>query len=97
MNMDFLKGNPALNNISPEKLQFLMDFAANNQGGGGDAKSMASVLMNASSNAKKQGMTFSNTETELLLEIFKQNMSEEERNKTDKMIQMMRMFSKGKR
>lgn len=96
MDMNFLKGNPALNNISPEKLQFLMDFASNNPGNG-DAKSMASVLMNAATSAKKQGMTFSNTETELLIEIFKQNMSEEERNKTDKMIQMMRMFSKGKR
>lgn len=96
MNMDFLKGNPALNNISPEKLQFLMDFAANNQDCG-DAKSMASVIMNASANAKKQGLTFSGTETELLLEIFKQNMSEEERSKTDKMIQMMRMFSKRKK
>ena len=30
MNLDFLKGNPALNDISPEKLQFLMDFASNN-------------------------------------------------------------------
>ena len=28
MNLDFLKGNPALNDISPEKLQFLMDFAS---------------------------------------------------------------------
>lgn len=26
MNLDFLKGNPALNDISPEKLQFLMDL-----------------------------------------------------------------------
>lgn len=91
MNLDFLNQNPALKDISPEKLQFILDFAANNPGG--DAKTMASVLMNAATNAKKQGMSFSPNETDLLIEIFKQNMSEEERKKTDQLIRMMRTFS----
>ena len=68
MNLDFLKGNPALNDISPEKLQFLMDFASNNTDAK-DAKSMASTVMNAANNAKQNGMTFSNTETTLLIEL----------------------------
>ncbi|MDE7436186.1 MAG: hypothetical protein K2N01_10280 [Lachnospiraceae bacterium] len=93
MNLDFLKGNPALNNISPEKLQFLMDFASQNHSGG-DMKSMANTMMNAANNARSQGMTFSNTETELLIEILKQNMSEEERKKADQMLKMMRTFGK---
>ena len=88
MNLDFLKGNPALNDISPEKLQFLMDFASNNADTK-DAKSMASTVMNAANNAKQNGMTFSNTETTLLIELLKQNMSEAERVKADKMLQMM--------
>lgn len=96
MNLDFLKGNPALNDISPEKLQFLMDFASNNADTK-DAKSMASTVMNAANNAKQNGMTFSNTETTLLIELLKQNMSEAERVKTDKMLQMMQMLQKKKK
>lgn len=96
MNLDFLKGNPALNDISPEKLQFLMDFASNNTDAK-DAKSMASTVMNAANNAKQNGMTFSNTETTLLIELLKQNMSEAERAKTDKMLQMMQMLQKRKK
>ena len=96
MNLDFLKGNPALNDISPEKLQFLMDFASNNADTK-DAKSMASTVMNAANNAKQNGMTFSNTETTLLIELLKQNMSEAERAKTDKMLQMMQMLQKKKK
>lgn len=96
MNLDFLKGNPALNDISPEKLQFLMDFASNNTDTK-DAKSMASTIMNAANNAKQNGMTFSNTETTLLIELLKQNMSEAERVKADKMLQMMQMLQKKKK
>jgi len=96
MNLDFLKGNPALNDISPEKLQFLMDFASNNADTK-DAKSMASTVMNAANNAKQNGMTFSNTETTLLIELLKQNMSEAERVKADKMLQMMQMLQKKKK
>lgn len=96
MNLDFLKGNPALNDISPEKLQFLMDFASNNTDTK-DVKSMASTVMNAANNAKQNGMTFSNTETTLLIELLKQNMSEAERVKADKMLQMMQMLQKKKK
>jgi hypothetical protein len=96
MNLDFLKGNPALNDISPEKLQFLMDFASNNADTK-DAKSMASTVMNAANNAKQNGMTFSNTETTLLIELLKQNMSEAERVKADKMLQIMQMLQKKKK
>ena len=96
MNLDFLKGNPALNDISPEKLQFLMDFASNNADTK-DAKSMASTVMNAANNAKQNGMTFSSTETTLLIELLKQNMSEAERVKADKMLQMMQMLQKRKK
>lgn len=55
---------------------------------------MASTVMNAANNAKQNGMTFSNTETTLLIELLKQNMSEAERVKADKMLQMMQMLQK---
>ena len=53
--------------------------------------------MNAANNAKQNGMTFSNTETTLLIELLKQNMSEAERVKADKMLQMMQMLQKRKK
>lgn len=90
------KRQSCLNDISPEKLQFLMDFASNNADTK-DAKSMASTVMNAANNAKQNGMTFSNTETTLLIELLKQNMSEAERVKADKMLQMMQMLQKRKK
>lgn len=95
MNLDFLKGNPALNDISPEKLQFLMDFDSNNTDTK-DAKSMASTIMNAANNGQTKRYDFSNTETTLLIELLKQNMSEAERVKADKMLQMMQMLRKRK-
>lgn len=58
---------------------------------------MASTVMNAANNAKQNGMTFSNTETTLLIELLKQNMSEAERVKADKMLQMMQMLQKRKK
>lgn len=58
---------------------------------------MASTVMNAANNAKQNGMTFSNTETTLLIELLKQNMSEAERVKADKMLQMMQMLQKKKK
>lgn len=94
MNLDFLKGNPALNNMSPEKLQFLMEFASNEPKG--DAKSMAATLMSTVSSAKHKGMTFSPTETGLLIEILKQNMSEAECKKADKIIALMNNYKKSK-
>ena len=93
-NLDFLKGNPALNNLSPEKLQFLMDFATNEPQG--NAKSMASTLMSTVSNAKRKGMTFSPAETGLLIEILKQNMSEAECKKADQIISLMNNYRKPK-
>ena len=80
---DLLKqGN--MGNISPEKLNFLMQFA--NQNHSGNAKEMASELSQAASTAKKEGIEFSENERDIL----KQNMSEEERKKTDMILSLMK-------
>ena len=80
---DLLKqGN--MGNISPEKLNFLMQFA--NQNHSGNAKEMASELSQAASTAKKEGIEFSENERNIL----KQNMSEEERKKTDMILSLMK-------
>lgn len=74
-------------NIPPEKLNFLMQFA--NQQHSNNAKDMASELTQAASNAKQNGIEFSETERDLLIDILKQNMSEEERKKTDMLLTLM--------
>ena len=94
MNLDFLKNNPNLKNMDADKLRFLMDFAAQNPTG--DMKSMASVLMNASSSAKNKGVEFTSDETSILVELLKQNMSPEEQKKADQIMLLMNTMRKKK-
>ncbi|MCI8327368.1 MAG: hypothetical protein HFI37_06300 [Lachnospiraceae bacterium] len=75
-------------NLSPEKLDFLMQFA--NQQHSKNAKEMASELTKAASTAKSSGIEFSETERDLLINILKQSMSEEERKKTDMILSLMK-------
>lgn len=88
MNMDFFKNNENFKNISPEKLNFLMNFAAQNKTG--NAKEMSNMIMGAVSNAKKEGIQFTPNETDLIIEILKQNMSPEEQRKADQILMLMR-------
>ena len=84
---DLLKqGN--MGNISAEKLNFLMQFA--NQIHSGYAKEMASELSQDASTAKKEGIEFSENERDMMINILKQNMSEEERKKTDMILSLMK-------
>ena len=84
---DLLKqGN--MGNISPEKLKFLMQFE--NQNHSGNAKEMASELSKAANNKKKEGIEFSENERDMMINILKQNMSEEERKKTDMILSLMK-------
>lgn len=75
-------------NIPPEKLNFLLQFA--NQQHSNNAKEMASELTKAASTAKNEGIEFSETERDLMIDILKQNMSEEERKKTDMILSLMK-------
>lgn len=75
-------------NIPPEKLNFLLQFA--NQQHSNNAKEMASELSKAASTAKNQGIEFSESERDLMIDLLKQNMSEEERKKTDMLLTLMK-------
>lgn len=87
MDYDFLTNNPMLKNISPEKLQFLMNFASAEKPT--DIKDMMPFLLGTMNSAKKQNIQFSDPETELLVNILKQNMSPEEAAKADKILKLM--------
>ena len=85
---DFLKNNPLLNGMSPEKLQFLMNFASSPKPT--DIKEMMPFLLSATNSAKNKNIQITQPETELLFQILKQNMSAEEAAKADKLIQLMK-------
>lgn len=88
MDISNLLNNSNLGNIPPEKLNFLLQFA--NREHGDTAKSMASDLSSAVSDAKKRGITFSDSERDLMIQILKQNMSPQEQQKTDLLLSMMK-------
>lgn len=88
MENDFFNNNAAFSNLSPEKLSFLMNFA--NRKKPNDMKEMAPFLLNAMNTAKKENIKFSPEESNLLIQILKQNMSPEEAAKADRIIQLMR-------
>ena len=88
MENDVFKTNPAFQNLSPEKLSFLMNFA--NSQKPTEMKDMMPFLLGTLSSAKKQNIQFTKPETELMISILKQSMSPEEAEKADKIIRLMK-------
>ena len=93
MAYDFLENNPLLSNMSPEKLDFLMNFATSDKPT--DMKQMMPFLLSSINAAKADNIQFTDPETELLVTILKQNMSEEEGQKADRIIQLMKSRRSG--
>lgn len=90
---DIFQNNPLLQNMAPEKLQFLMNFASSPKPT--DIKEMMPFLLSSMNTAKANNIQFTDPETELLVGILKQNMSEEEAAKADKIIQLMKSRKSG--
>lgn len=88
MAYDFLNNNPLLSGMSPEKLQFLMNFASSEKPT--DIKDMMPFLLSTMGSAKSNNIQFTEPETDLLVQILKQNMSPEESAKADKIMQLMK-------
>lgn len=80
--------NPMLKSMSPEKLQFLMNFASKDKPT--EMKDMMPFLLSTMNTAKSKDIQFTDPETELLVSLLKQNMTEEESAKADKIIRLMR-------
>lgn len=90
---DIFQNNPLLQNMAPEKLQFLMNFASSPKPT--DIKEMMPFLLSSMNTAKANNIQFTDPETELLFSILKQNMSAEEAAKADKLIQLMKSRRSG--
>lgn len=81
--------NPLFQNLSPEKLKFLMEFQ--NSQKPNDTNSAAPFFMNTMNQAKQQGINFSKEESSLLIDLLMQNMPEAERKKAEMIMMMMKM------
>ena len=81
MNSNIFQNNPAFANLTPEKLNFLMNFA--NAKKPTQMQEMMPFLMASMNQAKKENIQFTPKETNLLIEILKQNLSPEEAKKVE--------------
>ena len=73
MAYDFLNNNPLLQGMSPEKLQFLMNFASSEKPT--DIKEMMPFLLSAMGSARSKNIQFTEPETDLLVKTMKNRRS----------------------
>ena len=88
MDNNLFQNNPDMGNLSPEKLDFLMKFASAQKPS--QMQEMMPFLMSSMSQAKKDNIEFSPTESDLLIEILKQGLSPDEARKADMIIRLMK-------
>lgn len=80
--------NPLFQNLTPEKLQFLMEFQ--NMQKPTDTNNAAPFFMNTMNQAKQKGINFSKEESSMLIELLMQNMPEGERKKAEMLMMMLK-------
>lgn len=80
--------NPLFQSLSPDKLQFLMNFQ--NQQKPQNINGVSALLSNTMNEAHKKGIQFTQEESSLLIQLLMQNMPESERQKAQLLISMMR-------
>lgn len=88
MDNNLFQNNPVFNNLSPEKLAFLMNFA--NAKKPTQMQEMMPFLMSSMNQAKKENIQFTPSESDLLIDILKKNLSPEEARKVDLMMRIMK-------
>lgn len=94
MNFDDIFNAKNTNGISPEKLAFLKAMSGKQTGN--NMQDMMAALMSVSNSAQKQGVTFSETERDAMLELLIKNLPPNESAKARTMVQMMKQMQKKK-
>ena len=69
-----------------------MKFASQNKSG--NAQEMSNMILGAVNSAQKEGIQFTPNETDLIVQILKQNMSPEEQRKADQIMMLMRSMKR---
>ncbi len=88
MDNNFFQNNPSFQNLPPEKLAFLMNFA--NAKKPIQMNEMLPFLMSSMNQAKKENIQFTPSESDLLVEVLKQGLPPAEAKKVDMVMQLMK-------
>ena len=86
--------DPSLKDINPDKMRYLMQIMG--EMNGKDPAAMLPFLSALSSSKEGRKMDFSDSETDLILQVLMQRMSPEERSKIDMIRMLSKMISNGK-
>lgn len=92
MDLESLKNQPELQNISNDKLDFLLQFAKEPLPK--NTREMSNKFLEAMQHAKQENIQFTQPETNLLIEILKSQLSEEDRRKADRLIHLVHAMQK---
>ena len=84
--------HPAMENLDPLKLELIKAAAAQTKGKTGN--SMAPVMMALVTSARKNGISFSQEEMTLILNVLKDGKSKEEQDQIDSMVSMVTSMMK---
>lgn len=85
--MDNFLNHPLLNGMDPEKLEFIMNFAAKDKPG--NMKDAMPFLLANMNIAKKNNIHFSNPEIQLIAEILTKDLPQSEKAKVNRIMSMM--------
>jgi hypothetical protein len=86
--------HPALKNIDPAKLELFQMAVKQTQGKSGN--DIVPIMLALITNANKKGLTFTNEEVGLIIELLKEGKTKEEKSQIDQMVKMIQSFSKKK-
>lgn len=84
------RNNPSLQGISPEKLALLTELM--NQSAGKSPNELIPFFLAAANKAEASGSSFTDNETDLILEVLKADMSPEQRSRIDTIKKLSKMI-----
>ena len=90
MNENDWKNNPLLQSIAPEKLELLTELAEESKTK--PSKEILPYFLALNAKAAKQGVTFTDAETELILGVLKERMTPEDLKKIETIRKLSRML-----
>ena len=85
--MEALFRDPRSASIPPDKLQFIQSFIEGNQNK--SPEELLPQIMQLSSQMQAQGLSFNKQEMELIFDILKESMTEEQRNQVNMVLKML--------
>lgn len=95
MNIEDLASNPLLKDINPQKMQILGEILS--QAGNKSTNELLPYFMAASQKASSMGVAFSNQETDLIIDLLTQNMSDAEKARVNSIRKLAMLVSSKKK